>query len=123
MIEIVKLQAKQTVNNTLYHRNEFNIILVYNLPLNSKVLVWRKSGNQTRFYYLLAIKDKTYYIQLPSGLTNFRSIFVKPYFQFKNTYNIKPKILAKLDKLKTPLPTPKIPYKLTEPIKPIIKYS
>ena len=44
MAEIVKLRAKQTVNNALYYRNGPNITLVYNLPLNSKVLIWRKSG-------------------------------------------------------------------------------
>ena len=37
--EIVKLRAKQTVNNALYYRNGPNITLVYNLPLNSKVLI------------------------------------------------------------------------------------
>jgi hypothetical protein len=45
MAEIVKLRAKQIVNNALHHRNGPNTTLVYNLPLNSKVLVWRKSGN------------------------------------------------------------------------------
>ena len=45
MAEIVKLRAKQTVNNALYYRNGPNITPVYNLPLNSKVLIWRKSGN------------------------------------------------------------------------------
>jgi hypothetical protein len=45
MAKIVKLRAKQTVNNALYYRNGPNTTLVYNLPLNSKVLVWRKSGN------------------------------------------------------------------------------
>ena len=39
MAEIVKLRAKQTVNNALYHRNRPNITPVHNLPLNSKVLV------------------------------------------------------------------------------------
>ena len=39
MAEIVKLRAKQTVNNALYYRNRPNITLVYNLPLNSKVLI------------------------------------------------------------------------------------
>ena len=39
MAKIVKLQAKQTVNNTLYHRNRPNTTLVHNLPLNSEVLV------------------------------------------------------------------------------------
>ena len=37
--EIVKLRAKQTVNNALYYRNGPNITLVYNLLLNSKVLI------------------------------------------------------------------------------------
>ena len=73
------------------------ITLVYNFPLNFKVLVWRKSGNWTKPYYLPAVKDKIYYIQLPSRLTSFKSIFIKPYFQSKNTYNIK------LDKLKVPI--------------------
>jgi len=45
MAEIVKLWAKQAVNSALYYRNGSNTTLVYNLPLNSKVLVWRKSGN------------------------------------------------------------------------------
>jgi hypothetical protein len=37
--EIVKLRAKQTINNALYYRNGPNTTLVYNLPLNSKVLI------------------------------------------------------------------------------------
>jgi len=39
MAKIVKLRAKQTVNNALYHRNGPNITLVHNLLLNSKVLI------------------------------------------------------------------------------------
>jgi hypothetical protein len=45
MAEIVKLRAKQTVNSALYHRNRPDTTLIYDLLLNSKVLVWRKSGN------------------------------------------------------------------------------
>jgi hypothetical protein len=37
--EIVKLRAKQTINNALYYRNGPNTTLVHNLPLNSKVLI------------------------------------------------------------------------------------
>ena len=37
--KIVKLRAKQTVNNALYYYNGPNITLVHNLPLNSKVLI------------------------------------------------------------------------------------
>ena len=62
MAEIVKLRAKQTVNNALYYRNGPNTTLVYNLPLNSKVLIWRESGNWTRSYRLLAVEDETYYV-------------------------------------------------------------
>jgi len=39
MAEIVKLQAKQAVNNALHHRNGPNTTLVHNLPLNSEVLI------------------------------------------------------------------------------------
>jgi len=121
MAEIVKLRAKQTVNNAIHHRNGPNTTLVHNLPLNSKVLVWRKSGNWTRPYRLLAVEDETYYIQLPSGPTSFRSMSVKPYFRSKNTYNVKPdepeapaelgklETPTKLNKLEAPLPTLEVP--------------
>jgi hypothetical protein len=39
MAKIVKLRAKQTINNVLYYRNGPNTTLVYDLPLNSKVLI------------------------------------------------------------------------------------
>ena len=37
--KIVKLRAKQAINSALYYRNGPNTTLVYNLPLNSKVLI------------------------------------------------------------------------------------
>ena len=94
---------------------------VHNLPLNSEVLVWHKSGNWTGLYRLLAIENEIYYIQLPSGPTRFRSTSVKPYFWPENTYNVKldklevttkpdePEVTAKLDKLEGPLPTLEVP--------------
>src|SRR6266567_6066242 len=57
--KVVKLQAKQTVNNALYYCNRPNTTLVHNLPLNSKVLVWCKSSNWNRPYCLLAIENET----------------------------------------------------------------
>jgi hypothetical protein len=39
MAEIVKLQAKQTVNSALYYRNRLNTTPIHNLLLNSKVLI------------------------------------------------------------------------------------
>ena len=126
MAKIVKLRAKQTVNNALYYYNGPNITLVHNLPLNSKVLMWRESSNQTGPYRLLAVEDETCYIQLPSKLINFRSTSIKPYFRSKNTYNIKLdelEVPAKLDKLEAPIPTLEVPQKPTKPAKPTIKYS
>ena len=116
--------------------------LVYNLPLNSKVLVWRKSGNWNRPYRLLAVENKTCYIQLPSGPTSFRSTSIKPYFRPKDNHNVKPDKLetpiepdepeatvkpdepeatAEPDELGVPLPTLEAPQEPTEPAKPGIK--
>ena len=109
--------------------------LVYDLPLNSKVLVWRKSGNWNRPYRLLAVENKTYCVQLPSGPTSFRSTSVKPYFRPKDNYNIeldklevtiKPDKLGvptKLDKLEAPLPTKEVPQKPNKPAKPTVKHG
>ena len=140
--EIVKLQAKQTVNNTLHYHNGPNTTLVHDLPLNSKVLIWHKSGNWNRPYCLLAVKNKTCYIQLFSGPTSFKSTSVKPYFRSKNTHDIKldePEVTAEPDKLEAtaepdkletttksnglevPLPTLEVPQKPTKPTKPTVK--
>src|SRR6266576_7246944 len=45
MAKVVKLWAKQTINNALHYHNGPNITLIYNLPLNSEVLIWRESGS------------------------------------------------------------------------------
>ena len=53
-------------------------------------------------------------------------MFVKPYFQSKNTYDVKPdelKAPIELDKLKAPSPTSEVPQNLIKPIEPIIKYG
>ena len=59
MAEIIKLRAKQTINNTLHYCNGPNITLVHDLLLNSKVFVWRESGKWTRPYCLLAVENET----------------------------------------------------------------
>ena len=121
MAEVVKLWAKQTVNNILHHRNGPNITLVYDLPFNFEVLIWRKSGSWNRLYCLLAVENKTCYVQLLSGPTRFKSMSVKAYFRPENIYDVKldkleatdkldePDAPAELDKLEVPLFTFKSP--------------
>ena len=50
-------------------------------------------------------------VQLPSRLTSFKSMSIKPYFQSENTHdcNVKP------DEPEAPLPTLEVPWKPTEP--------
>ena len=108
----------------MYYCNGPDTTSVHNLPFNSEVLIWHKSSNWTGLYHLLAVKDKICHVQLPSGLTSFKSTFVKPYFLFENTHNIKPdkpEALTKPNKLKVPLPILEVLQELTEPIKPAIK--
>jgi hypothetical protein len=57
---------------------------IYNLPLNSPILVWREGpiGQPSYWsspYNLLSIKNETYTIQLPHRFTNFCSMVMKPY--------------------------------------------
>src|SRR6266702_2445825 len=93
MAEIVKLWAKQTVNNALHHRNRPNTTLVHDLPLNSEVLVWHKSSSWNGPYCLLAVENEMCCVQFPSGLISFKNMSVKPYFWPKTTNDVK------LDKL------------------------
>ena len=126
MTEIVKLRAKQAINNALHHRNRPNTTSVHDLLLNSEVLVWRESGNWNGPYRLLAVENETCCVQLPSGPTNFRSTSVKPYLRPENTYDAEPdepEATAESDELEASPPTPEAPKEPTEPIEPIIKRS
>jgi hypothetical protein len=65
-------------------RNRPKTTVIYNLLLNSPVLVWREGfigqpGYWFSLYNLLSIKNETYTIQLPYRPTNFCSTVVKPY--------------------------------------------
>src|SRR6266702_8857608 len=105
MAKVVKLRAKQTANNALHHRNGPNTTSVHDLPLNSEVLIWRKSGSWNGPYCLLAVENKTCCIQFPSGPTSFRSTSVKPYFWSENTHDVKLdklEVTTELDELEAP---------------------
>jgi len=115
MAKIVKLWAKQTVNNALHYCNRPNTTLVYNLLLNSEVFVWRESSNWNRPYHLLAVENEMCCVQLLSGPTSFKSMSIKSYFQPEDNHNVKP------DELETPvkpdeLEAPAEPDKLEAPL-------
>ena len=103
--EIVKLRAKQTVNSALYYRNRLNTTLIYDLPLNSEVFIWRESGNWTGPYRLLAVEGETCRVQLPNGPTSFRSTSVKPYFRSETSETARD---VDPDELEIPLSTLKV---------------
>ena len=110
----------------MHYHNRLDTISVHDLPLNSEVLIWHKSSNWTRPYHLLAVKDKICCIQLFSRPTSFRNIFIKPYFQSKNTHDVKPdkpKAPTRLDKLKVPLFTLEVPQEFTEPVESAVKHG
>jgi hypothetical protein len=81
MEEITKVRAKMQVNNVLNTHNGLTTESIYNLPLNSDVLVWREDGGWKGPFKLINITAETCKVLLPSGLTDFRTTVVKPYFQ------------------------------------------
>ena len=65
-------------------RNRPKTTTIYNLLLNSPVLVQREGpigqpSYWSSLYNLLSIKNKTYTIQLPHRPTNFRNTVIKLY--------------------------------------------
>ncbi len=85
MDEIRRSTASRQVNDSLNIRDGLSTGSVYDLPINSPVLVYREgntgqSGEWKRPYNLLSIQGKSMIIGLPHGPTKFRSISIKPYF-------------------------------------------
>ena len=76
--EIRQLHAKRQVSDALSMRNGPNTTLVANLPLNSKVRVWRENKGWGGPYQLLSVDGETCIIELPNGPVRFRTTVVKP---------------------------------------------
>jgi hypothetical protein len=86
MDELSHIQATKQVNDALNQRNGPSVTTIHDTPVNSPVLVWRegntgRSGKWTGPFPLIEIQGETCRVQLPSGLTDFRSTTVKPYHQ------------------------------------------
>ena len=60
MEEIARIRVNKQVNNALNQQNGLFVTIIYNLPLNLEVLIWRKgntgqSSRQTGLFKLLGI--------------------------------------------------------------------
>jgi len=55
--EVRRLYAIRQVNNALGIRNSLNTLTTLNLPLQSKVRVWRKKGGWLGLYKLIIINS------------------------------------------------------------------
>lgn len=83
--EVQKCSASQQINDVLNTWNRPLTAAVYNLPINSPVLVYRKEniGQSRKWkgpYNLLSIQGKLVIIELLHGPTKFRSTSIKLYF-------------------------------------------
>ena len=82
MEEVARLQAQRQVHEALAQRNGPSTESVHGTPIGGEVLIWRTHANEWQgLYKLLGQQDETCILQLPSGLTAFRSTAVKPYHQ------------------------------------------
>jgi hypothetical protein len=84
MIEIKKFRVEHQIVDVLNIRNDFIVISIHNLSLNSNVLVWREDNVNQRdkwieSFKLLNIEDETCQIVLSFESTDFRSTVMKSF--------------------------------------------
>jgi hypothetical protein len=85
IVEIQKLRARRQIANALNTRNGPSTTDIYELPLNSDVLVWcegntSQPGSWDGPYKLVAVNREDCILALPRGNTTFRSTSVKPFY-------------------------------------------
>jgi hypothetical protein len=78
--EVRRLHVKRQVSDALAMCNGLNTIATGELPLQSDVRVWREHKGWKGLYKLLATNGETCTIDMPHGLTNFRSTVVRRYY-------------------------------------------
>jgi hypothetical protein len=100
IMEIQKLRAKRLVADALGTRNGLSTTGLYDLTINSDVLVWREGntgqlGSWEGPYKLVAINGEDCVLALPRGNTTFRSTSIKPFYMLD-------KSTTETDPLKSP---------------------
>ncbi len=87
MKEVQKFIATRQMNDALNTRNEFIVILIHELSLNSSVLIFRESKdiNQSESwkesFKLLSIQSESAIVELSNKSIKFRIISLKSYYQ------------------------------------------
>lgn len=84
MKEVQQLCSRRLVAEASNHRNGPSVGSLLNLPLGSKVLVFRdgqanRSGKWIGLFKLIGIENETFTVRLPSGPTKVRCIVVKEF--------------------------------------------
>ena len=79
MADVRKCHAARKVQEALRTRNGPRTSHLADLPLGSEVLVYREKKGWTGPYPMVAIDGETCALQLPSGITFFRSTSVRPF--------------------------------------------
>jgi hypothetical protein len=92
MKEIRKSIVIRQLNDALNIRNDSSSILIYNLSLNSDILVYReKNDSQSESwkisFKLLNINDESTIIELSNDSTKFRSTMIKSYYDDNHLEN------------------------------------
>jgi len=81
MAEISKIRTETSVQLAINMQNGLNTDSLYDLLFNSKVLVYREKNKWTGPYNLVGIISTTARVELSSGITDFRTTQVKPYYE------------------------------------------
>ena len=85
MNEIRKFNVARQINDALNTRNGSFTIHLHDLPLNAPVLMYREHSGWQSPYKLLNLKNESAMLKLPSDLTKFRTISVKPFYETSKT--------------------------------------
>ena len=88
MNEVIKLYIKKQTINALYQRNGPQIMKIYNISIDSSILIWRTHQKKwIELYKLLTVfqEIKTCAVELLSDSIEFRIIIVKPYLKESNS--------------------------------------
>ncbi|KAI1007325.1 hypothetical protein K3495_g906 [Podosphaera aphanis] len=86
---ISAFRSNKLINSAINETSGPDTTPLHNLPLGSKVWVWREPGKSTGPYPLLKINNEDCTVQLSSGPTKFRSTSCKPFYNSnQNEINI-----------------------------------